>query len=71
MKPEETFKSESPLNLLGGDSDVAVDYIKRDHVFRLRLADGNDYLLQASDKEQMNNWVTSVKEAAKEEGAKS
>ena len=35
-KPEETFRSESPVDLIGGVADVAADYTKKKHVFRLK-----------------------------------
>merc|ERR1712176_186207 len=62
--PEETFKSESPVDLLGGNAEVATDYVKREHVFRLRLANGGDYLFQATTAGEMTNWVTAINQAA-------
>ena len=35
-KPEETFRSESPVDLIGGVAEVAADYTKKKHVFRLK-----------------------------------
>merc|ERR1719347_2168491 len=63
-RPEETFRSEAPVDLLGGNAEAATDYVKREHVFRLRLANGGDYLFQATSAEQMHNWVTSINQAA-------
>ena len=37
-RPEETFRSELPVDLIGGTAEVAADYTKKKHVFRLRLA---------------------------------
>merc|ERR1711990_1316891 len=51
-KPEETFRSETPVDLIGGVADVAADYKKKNHVFRLKLQNGGDYLFQAVDDEQ-------------------
>jgi len=65
-RPEVTFRSETPVDLLGGNAEVATDYVKRDHVFRLRLANGGDYLFQAPDAEQMNTWVGAINQAAME-----
>merc|ERR1711970_723649 len=59
-RPEETFRSELPVDLIGGTAEVAADYTKKKHVFRLRLANGGDYLFQAQDDEQMNVWVNSI-----------
>merc|ERR1719356_1860043 len=59
-RPEETFRSELPVDLIGGTAEVAADYTKKKHVFRLRLANGGDYLFQAQDDEQMNLWPCAV-----------
>jgi spectrin beta len=69
-RPEETFRSELPVDLIGGTAEVAADYTKKKHVFRLRLANGGDYLFQAQDDEQMNLWVNSINQQAQvhEEG---
>jgi len=69
-KPEETFRSESPVDLIGGVADVAADYTKKKHVFRLKLLNGGDYLFQAVDDEQMNLWVDAINRQAQglEEG---
>jgi spectrin beta len=34
--PEETFKSEPAVDLLNSTAEVAADYTKKKHVFRLR-----------------------------------
>merc|ERR1711874_583402 len=63
-RPEETFRSELPVDLIGGTAEVAADYTKKKHVFRLRLANGGDYLFQATDDEQMNVWVGTINQQA-------
>jgi len=63
-RPNETFRAETPVDLLGGNAEAASDYVKREHVFRLRLANGGDYLFQASSGDQLQNWVTSINQAA-------
>ena len=35
-KPEDTFKGEAPVDLVGGTAEVATDYTKKKHVFRLK-----------------------------------
>merc|ERR1719158_1001690 len=35
--PNETYRFESPVDLLGGTATAATDYVKRQHVFRIRL----------------------------------
>merc|ERR1719195_156524 len=69
-KPEETFRSETPVDLIGGVAEVAADYTKKKHVFRLKLQNGGDYLFQALDDEQMNLWVEAINRQAQglEEG---
>ena len=37
------------MPLSGAAAAVATDYTKRQHVFRLKLASGSDYLLNAKD----------------------
>lgn len=34
--PEQFFKGEQPLDLVGGSTKVADDYTKKKHVFRLK-----------------------------------
>ena len=65
-RPEDTFRSELPVDLIGGKAEVAADYTKRKHVFRLRLANGADYLFQAEDDDQMNVWVNSINQQAED-----
>merc|ERR1712128_265732 len=63
-RPEETFRSELPVDLIGGTAEAASDYVKREHVFRLRLANGGDYLFQASSGDQLNVWVGGINQQA-------
>eukprot|EP00092_Neocalanus_flemingeri_P055979 GFUD01066290.1.p1 GENE.GFUD01066290.1~~GFUD01066290.1.p1 ORF type:complete len:259 (+),score=50.04 GFUD01066290.1:61-837(+) len=63
-RPEETFRSELPVDLIGGTAEVAADYTKKKNVFRLRLANGGDYLFQANDDDQVNLWVTGINQQA-------
>merc|ERR1712080_345367 len=55
-----TFRGEAAMELLNGKAEIAHDYMKRKHVFRLRLADGGEFLFQAVDEEQMNQWITVI-----------
>uniref|UniRef100_F6X057 Spectrin beta chain n=1 Tax=Monodelphis domestica TaxID=13616 RepID=F6X057_MONDO len=43
------YHSEIPVSLKEASCEVAVDYKKKKHVFKLRLNDGNEYLFQAKD----------------------
>ena len=38
----------------------AVDYRKRQHVFRLKTSDWAEYLFQTSDRELMNKWIDAI-----------
>ena len=46
--PEATWRGEPALELANAEAAVASDYTKRQHVFRLKLDDGCDYLFQVS-----------------------
>uniref|UniRef100_A0A8C4NKB3 Spectrin beta chain n=1 Tax=Eptatretus burgeri TaxID=7764 RepID=A0A8C4NKB3_EPTBU len=48
-----TYHNEIPVHLTNATCEVASDYKKRKHVFRLQLADGNEYLFQAKDDVRM------------------
>ncbi|PSN56235.1 Spectrin beta chain [Blattella germanica] len=58
--PDSYFKGESPVDLRGGSTKVADDYTKKKHVFRIKLANGAEYLFQARDDEEMTTWVQRV-----------
>merc|ERR1712226_907136 len=56
-----TYKSEAPLDLNGCQCDVATDYTKRGNVFRLKLNNGAEYLIQAANQQDMTTWVQKLK----------
>uniref|UniRef100_A0A3B4BR65 Spectrin beta chain n=1 Tax=Pygocentrus nattereri TaxID=42514 RepID=A0A3B4BR65_PYGNA len=43
------YHNEIPVSLKDATCEVAVDYKKKKHVFKLRVTDGNEYLFQAKD----------------------
>ena len=43
--------------------EIARDYVKKDHVFRLILDNGGSYLLRAKDDNEMNVWISRVQGA--------
>lgn len=47
--PKNYFHNEQPIDLDGASAAKASDYQKRPHVFRLKLANGGDYLFQCKD----------------------
>nr|XP_020664161.1 spectrin beta chain, non-erythrocytic 1 isoform X2 [Pogona vitticeps] len=54
------YHSEIPVSLKEAVCEVAVEYKKKKHVFKLRLTDGNEYLFQAKDDEEMNTWIQAI-----------
>jgi len=52
-----TYKSESPLDLEGCQCQIAKDYTKRANVFRLKLSNGAEFLIQAASSHDLNTWV--------------
>jgi len=58
--PEATYRGEPPIDIAGGQAEVATDYTKKRNVFRLRLSNGGDYLFQANDNDEMVEWVNSI-----------
>merc|ERR1719402_409127 len=60
MAPDQTFNGEGPEELVEASGEVALDYTKRLHVFRLRLPNGGEYLFQARDDDDMNTWIRSI-----------
>ncbi|KAH3857001.1 hypothetical protein DPMN_099598 [Dreissena polymorpha] len=47
--PSTLIHHESPMELAGAEVEQATDYIKRPHVFRLRLPTGAEFLFMAKD----------------------
>uniref|UniRef100_A0A8C3GAA8 Spectrin beta chain n=1 Tax=Cyclopterus lumpus TaxID=8103 RepID=A0A8C3GAA8_CYCLU len=48
------YHSEIPVSLKDAVCEVALDYKKKKHVFKLKITDGNEYLFQAKDEEEMS-----------------
>ncbi|NXN24980.1 SPTB2 protein, partial [Nycticryphes semicollaris] len=57
------YHNEIPVSLKEAVCEIAVDYKKKKHVFKLRLTDGNEYLFQAKDDEEMNMWIQAITSA--------
>ncbi|XP_044127374.1 LOW QUALITY PROTEIN: spectrin beta chain, erythrocytic-like [Bufo gargarizans] len=53
----ETLQGEEPLFLGSAACEVVADYKKKKHVFRLRLNDGNEWLLQGKDEADRQTWI--------------
>ncbi|TMS14199.1 Spectrin beta chain, non-erythrocytic 1 [Larimichthys crocea] len=54
------YHSEVPISLGEAVCEVAHDYKKRKHVFKLRLGDGKEFLFQAKDEAEMSSWIRSI-----------
>ncbi|XP_035380009.1 spectrin beta chain, non-erythrocytic 1 isoform X2 [Electrophorus electricus] len=57
------YHNEIPVSLKEAVCEVAIDYKKKKHVFKLRVTDGNEYLFQAKDDEEMNTWIQAIQNA--------
>ncbi|CAH2041293.1 unnamed protein product, partial [Iphiclides podalirius] len=58
--PEQLWRGEPPLDLNGAVVEVAANYTKKKHVFRLRLGSGAEFLLQAHDEAEMGAWLAAL-----------
>ncbi|KAK0163457.1 hypothetical protein PV327_007135 [Microctonus hyperodae] len=61
---DQTYKGEPSLDLRGASISVANDYTKKKHVFRVKSQGGADFLFQAKDDAEMNEWVAALNQAA-------
>ncbi|KAJ2518597.1 hypothetical protein H4217_003228 [Coemansia sp. RSA 1939] len=63
-------KPANVINLINSTITVEHGYTKRDFVFRIVTEEGGQYLLQAPDVEQMEDWLTAMRDAATEAAAR-
>uniref|UniRef100_A0A5K3EXK4 PH domain-containing protein n=1 Tax=Mesocestoides corti TaxID=53468 RepID=A0A5K3EXK4_MESCO len=61
---DETLRGEPALDLKGAIALPALDYAKRQFVFRLKLLSGAEYLLQAVNDEILQRWVDAINDSA-------
>lgn len=61
------FAEGSRLSVRTTMSDVAHDYTKRKHVFRLRMESGTEYLFQADNHSRMMQWVDALRQITAED----
>ncbi|XP_051977806.1 spectrin beta chain, non-erythrocytic 1-like isoform X1 [Xyrauchen texanus] len=54
------YHGEVPISLNEAVCEVAHDYKKRKHVFKLRLGDGKEFLFQAKDEAEMSSWIQAI-----------
>ncbi|XP_077585265.1 spectrin beta chain, non-erythrocytic 1 isoform X3 [Stigmatopora nigra] len=57
------YHGEIPVGLRDADCQVALGYKKKKHVFKLKVTDGNEYLFQAKDDDEMNSWISVISAA--------
>nr|XP_057921393.1 spectrin beta chain, non-erythrocytic 1-like isoform X1 [Doryrhamphus excisus] len=62
------YHNEPRVSLKDATCDVASDYKKKKHVFKLRVADGNEFLFQAKDEEEMSTWIQAILNASAANG---
>lgn len=66
--PNTRIHHEPPMELVGATCDVATDYTKRPHVFRVRLVTGSEYLFQAKDSVERDLWIGKMNSVTGPEG---
>ncbi|GAA6102245.1 spectrin family protein isoform X2 [Tachysurus ichikawai] len=54
------YHGEVPISLNEATCEIALDYKKRKHVFKLKLGDGKEFLFQAKDEAEMSSWIRSI-----------
>ncbi|XP_059376697.1 spectrin beta chain, erythrocytic-like [Carassius carassius] len=59
-----TYHGEEPLNLTNASCEILTNYKKKKQVFKLRLEDGNEYLFQCKDEEELQNWTQAIEQAS-------
>ncbi|KAJ2815173.1 hypothetical protein FBU31_007025, partial [Coemansia sp. 'formosensis'] len=63
-------KPANVINLINSTITVEQGYTKRDYVFRIVTEEGGQYLLQAPDGDQMDDWIAAMRDAATEAAAR-
>merc|ERR1712051_312216 len=62
--PDNLYRGEPPMELENGTAEIATDYTKKRHVFRLKLSNGGESLFQASEDDEMSQWVNAINTVA-------
>ncbi|KAI7856569.1 hypothetical protein BDC45DRAFT_437141 [Circinella umbellata] len=66
----QTAKASTVINLIHSTTSVASAYTKRDHVFRIVTEEGGQSLFQATNREDMVDWMQQINNAAREGAVK-
>jgi spectrin beta len=61
-QPDATFRGEPKLELHGAAVEIASDYTKKKNVFRVKISNGGEFLLQANDETDLQNWIAFLKQ---------
>jgi spectrin beta len=62
-KDQKHFKNNKfieSVSLTNGVAEAAVDYTKKEHVLRVKLNNGGQYLFRAKDAAEMSLWISKV-----------
>ncbi len=51
---------EQPISVKSCIVDIAYDYTKKKHVFRLTTYNGSEFLFQADDHDTMLEWIKAI-----------
>ncbi|KAM3853782.1 spectrin beta chain, erythrocytic isoform 1-T1 [Vipera latastei] len=51
------YHGEEPFRLKNALCEVAADYKKKKHVFKLRLSNGSEWLFHGKDEDEMHTWL--------------
>ncbi|XP_062864868.1 spectrin beta chain, non-erythrocytic 1-like isoform X1 [Trichomycterus rosablanca] len=54
------YHGQVPISLTDSACEVALEYKKKKHVFKFRVSDGNEFLFQAKDADEMNSWIQAI-----------
>ncbi|XP_004371008.1 spectrin beta chain, erythrocytic [Trichechus manatus latirostris] len=60
------YHGEEPLVLRHAICEIAANYKKKKHVFKLRLSNGSEWLFHGKDEEEMLSWLQGVSTAINE-----
>ncbi|XP_063053381.1 spectrin beta chain, non-erythrocytic 1 [Engraulis encrasicolus] len=63
------YHNQIPISLRDASCEVASEYKKKKHVYKLKVTDGNEYLFQAKDDEEMNTWIQAIQNASVSSGS--
>ena len=55
-----TIVEEQPISIKSCIVDIAYDYTKKKHVFRLTTYNGSEFLFQADERETMLDWIKAI-----------